>query len=93
MGKIENVKVALTGEQAEALEAAVEAGEYASSSDIVREALTDWQLKRELRREEVRNLRDMWDQGVASGSASDVNFEVLRAEARARLVRERKPVG
>jgi antitoxin ParD1/3/4 len=49
MANIEKVSVALTGEQVSALKAAVEAGEYATTGEIVREAVRDWQLKRELR--------------------------------------------
>jgi hypothetical protein len=44
MANIEKVSVALTGEQVSALKAAVEAGEYATTSEIVREAVRDWQL-------------------------------------------------
>jgi len=48
----------------------VETGEYATTSEIVREAIRDWQFKRELRQEDLSRLRQMWDQGNASGSAS-----------------------
>jgi antitoxin ParD1/3/4 len=48
----------------------VETGEYATTSEIVREAIRDWQFKRELRQEDLSRLRQMWDQGKASGSAS-----------------------
>ena len=51
--------VALTNEQVAALKAAVETGECATTSEIVREALRDWQLKRELRREDIKRLRQM----------------------------------
>ena len=44
MADIQKVSVALTGEQLAALKAAVEAGEYATTSEIVREALRDWRL-------------------------------------------------
>jgi antitoxin ParD1/3/4 len=53
MCDIEKVSVALTREQVAALEAAVEAGEYATTSEIVREALREWQFKRRLRQEDV----------------------------------------
>jgi len=48
------MSVALTSEQVAALKAAVEAGEYATTSEIVREAIRDWRLKRELRQEAIR---------------------------------------
>ncbi len=66
---IQKVSVALTGEQLAALKAAVEAGEYATTSEIVREALRDWRYKRELRQEDVKRLRRPWDEGKAKRPA------------------------
>jgi antitoxin ParD1/3/4 len=85
MANIEKVSVALTGEQVSALKAAVEAGEYATTSEIVREAVRDWQLKRELRQEDIKRLRQMWDAGIASGSAGELEMKKLRREVRERL--------
>jgi antitoxin ParD1/3/4 len=85
MGSVENLSVALTNEQVSALKAAVEAGEYATTSEIVREAVRDWQLKRQLRQEDIKRLRQMWDVGVASGSAGQLDMKKLREEARERL--------
>jgi antitoxin ParD1/3/4 len=85
MPDIQKVSVALTGEQLAALKAAVETGEYATTSEIVREAIRDWQFKRELRQEDVKRLRQLWDEGKASGPAAPLDFDALRREARARL--------
>ena len=88
-GPYRKVSVALTGEQV----AAVEAGEYATTSEIVREAVRDWQLKRELRQEDIKRLRQMWDAGIASGSAGDLDIKKLRREARERLKGATKATG
>ena len=93
MANIEKVSVALTGEQVSALKAAVEAGEYATTSEIVREAVRDWQLKRELRQEDIKRLRQMWDAGIASGSAGELDMKKLRREARERLKGATKAAG
>lgn len=93
MAGIEKISVALTAEQVAALRAAVDAGEYATTSEIVREAVRDWQLKRELRKEDINRLRELWDQGLAGGSAGHVNMRDLRDEARARLKRTTRVVG
>jgi antitoxin ParD1/3/4 len=85
MPDIHKVSIALTGEQVATLKAAVVAGEYASTSEIVREALRDWQLKHEQRREELIRLRRLWDEGKASGPPRPVDFAGLRQEARRRL--------
>jgi antitoxin ParD1/3/4 len=93
LASVEKVSVALTSEQISALKAAVDAGEYATTSEIVREAVRDWQLKRELRQEDIKRLRQMWDEGVASGSAGKVNMEKLRKDARKRLEGTKKASG
>jgi antitoxin ParD1/3/4 len=82
MPDVQKISVALTGEQVGALKAAVDAGEYATTSEIVREAIRDWQFKRELRQEDLRRLRQRWDQGKASGVASPRDLDHLRQEAR-----------
>ncbi|BAT60932.1 hypothetical protein GJW-30_1_03482 [Variibacter gotjawalensis] len=85
MANVSKVSVALTGEQLSAMKAAVDRGEYATTSEIVREALRDWQLKRQLQQDEVDHLRRLWDAGVASGSAGKVDFAEVRAAVRAKL--------
>ena len=85
MPAVQKVSIALTGEQVGALKAAVETGEYATTSEIVREAIRDWQFKRELRQQDLKRLRELWDQGKRSGSATPVDFDAARSEARLRL--------
>jgi antitoxin ParD1/3/4 len=84
MSNIEKISVALTAEQVAALRAAVSTGEYATTSEIVREALREWQLKRELRQEEVKRLRQLWDGGIASGPGKLRNIDQVKKEARRR---------
>ncbi len=85
MPDVQKISIALTGEQVFALKSAVESGEYATTSEIVREAIRDWQFKRELRQEDVKRLRQMWKEGKASGKAVPLDFSKLRQEARERL--------
>jgi antitoxin ParD1/3/4 len=82
---IQKVSVALTGEQLAALKAAVDGGEYSTTSEIVREAIRDWQFKRELRQKDIERLRRLWDEGKASGPAEPFDIERTIAAARARL--------
>ena len=86
---VQKVSVALTGEQVSALKAAVNAGEYATTSEIVREALRDWQLKRELRQEDIARLRQLWDEGKASGTARRLDFGKVKREGKKRAARAR----
>jgi antitoxin ParD1/3/4 len=90
MPNIEKVSIALTGEQIAALRAVVNSGEYATTSEVVREAIRDWQLKRELQQGDLRHLRQLWDKGIASGSAGELDMTALRRDARARLEAARK---
>ena len=85
MPNIQKVSVALTGEQVTAIKAAVETGEYATTSEIIREAIRDWQFKRELRQEDLKHLRQLWDEGKASGPPQPFDVERTLAAAKARL--------
>jgi antitoxin ParD1/3/4 len=85
MPEVQKISIALTAEQIGALKAAIETGEYATTSEIVREAIRDWLFKRELRQEDVRRLRELWDQGKTSGTSTPANFDVAHREARRRL--------
>jgi antitoxin ParD1/3/4 len=90
MPEVQKVSIALTGEQVGALKAAVDTGEYATTSEIVREAIRDWQFKRELRQEDIRQLRQLWDEGKASGPARKVDFDKVKREGRKRLAKAKE---
>jgi putative addiction module CopG family antidote len=49
MAAIERLTITLPAEMAELVKGAVNDGDYASSSEVIREALRDWKMKRELR--------------------------------------------
>ena len=87
MPDILKISVALTGEQVATLKAAVDSGEYATTSEAVREALREWQLKRQLQREDIRRLRQLWDEGKASGPVRPFDSKRTLAAARLRLKR------
>jgi len=85
MPEVQKISIALTSEQIVALKTAVDTGQYATTSEIVREALRDWQFKWELRQEDLRRLRQLWDEGKASGPAAFVDFDNARREALRRV--------
>jgi antitoxin ParD1/3/4 len=91
MPEVQKVSIALTNEQLNALKAAVDSGEYATTSEVIREAVRDWQFKRELRREDILHLRKLWDEGKASGPPLKVDFGKVKREARKRLVKTGEP--
>jgi antitoxin ParD1/3/4 len=85
MSNVEKVSVALTIQQTELLREAVDSGEYATASEVVREAMRAWQEKWEARRADMRRLRDLWDEGKASGKPEPLDFDAFRQEARRAL--------
>jgi len=79
MSTIERMTVTLTAEMADAVRQAVQAGEYASGSEIVREALRDWTHNRALREQELIELRTRVQEGltdIEAGRAHD--FDAAR---------------
>jgi antitoxin ParD1/3/4 len=85
MPDIQKISIALTAEQVNALRIAVETGEYATTSEIVREALREWQWKRELRGEDIKRLRALWREGKDSGKATTLDLSRTRDQARQKL--------
>jgi antitoxin ParD1/3/4 len=86
MANVEKVSVALTPEMLAVVREAVASGEYASSSEVVREALREWTRRRALQSEEVEALRRLWHEGLASGPGRFADMAAIKAEARRRLV-------
>ena len=71
MANVEKISVAVTPEMAIMLKEAVGSGAYASSSELMREALREWRERREYRAKASEQLGQLWDIGVASGEAVD----------------------
>jgi antitoxin ParD1/3/4 len=65
MAAIERLTITLPSEMAASVESAVEHGEYASSSEVIREVLRDWTMKRTLQVEALAALRADIDKGLA----------------------------
>lgn len=80
MANIEKLSVSLTTQQVQGMRDAVESGEYATTSEIVREAVRDWQGKRETVR-----LQQLWAEGKASGKPESLDMGEVRKTARQRL--------
>lgn len=71
MSNVQKVSVALTPEIIAMLKAAVETGEYTSTSEVVRDALRIWKSRRMARETDVEELRRLWKEGVASGDSAE----------------------
>lgn len=72
---VAKVSISLTDDQAQLVDDAVASGDYASSSEVIREALREWKTK--------RLIGQLWDEGVTSGRAApDENFTAIKKRAR-----------
>lgn len=93
MANIERMTVVFPEPTAAQIRAAVEAGEYASTSEAVRDAVRLWFGRRQLRENELNHLRQAWDAGKARGTHGPVDFDALRREARHRLTAAKEDAG
>jgi antitoxin ParD1/3/4 len=72
MTQIERMTVALPVEMATDIREAVESGDYASSSEVFRDAIRDWRHKRHLQRQEVAYIMLGVQQGIADLKAGRI---------------------
>lgn len=82
MANVEKVSVALTPELAATMRQVVEAGEYASASEVMREALREWKQRRMQREQAMAELGRLWDIGLASGEPVDGDEAFARIRAK-----------
>lgn len=81
MPAVERMTITMPSEMAEVLRKTVAGGEYASTSEVVREALRDWTRSRDAERRDLEALRDALKVGLESGPGipADQVFAELRA--------------
>ena len=90
---IERLTVTMPADMAALIKDAVAGGGYASSSEVIREAMRDWKIKRALQLQEFANLQADLDTGLsdlAAGRTKD--FDIKRIVRRGRkLLASRSP--
>jgi len=82
MANVEKLSIAVTPDMAAELRAAVEGGDYGSVSEVVRDALRDWRLRRKIETMETEELRRMVQEGIDSGPGLDAEDVFGRLRAR-----------
>lgn len=89
MATVEKMTIALTAEMAGTIRAAVDAGEYASTSEAVREAVREWKERRDLLGYTIKELRGLAREGIESATSRRTMTEV-KVEARRRFEASRQ---
>ncbi len=82
---MKRMTVTLTAEMGQAVKGAIATGDYASNSEIVREALRDWQHKRELQAINLYALRSDVQAGlddIEAGRVQDFDAERIIQKGR-----------
>jgi antitoxin ParD1/3/4 len=77
MPNVEKISIALPPEMLAVVRQAVDTGEYASSSEVVRDALRDWTQKRSLRHQGIDELSQVWRQAMEDKTPGVPVNEVL----------------
>ena len=77
----EKMSITLTPELVAMINEAVATGNYASTSEVIREALRDWRTKQMVRQQQLQEIRRLWDEGIQSGPGRFSDIEELIQEA------------
>jgi antitoxin ParD1/3/4 len=90
MASAEKISIALTQELAADIRKAVASGEYASTSEGIRDALRAWKQHRRSHTAVLEELQRLWSDGVLSGESMSLDSETIKRRGRERLA-ERSP--
>jgi len=85
---LERVTVTMPTEMTAIIRQAVDDGEYASTSEVVREALREWKTRRQFMQGELATLKADIDQGladIAAGRVRTFDAERIIAQGKQRL--------
>lgn len=82
MTTVEKISVALPPDMVALVRDAVESGEYASASEVIREALRAWKFRRKVEALEIDELRELIREGAESGPGTDADLLFARLRAK-----------
>lgn len=85
-----SMNVSLTEELSEFVKSRVASGRYTSASEVVREALRLMERHEQAEAAKLQWLQQAYREGAASGDVGELDFAVLKAEARATLSKKAK---
>jgi antitoxin ParD1/3/4 len=90
MANVEKISIALPADMASLVRSAVETGDYASSSEVIREALREWKARRAARTDAIGEIRRLWEEGISSGPSKELDMAEIKKRGRQRLQSGRK---
>lgn len=93
MATIEKISVALPTDMLELVRQAVKSGDYATTSEVIREALREWKGRRETREESLAEIRRLVREGLDSGGRHPPETEAIKREGRRLLEQARQTKG
>jgi antitoxin ParD1/3/4 len=87
---VEKISIALPADMVSTLRDAVASGGYASTSEVIREALREWKARRSGQANTVAEIRGAWETGLSSGTSTELDIPSIKKRSRARMERPRK---
>ncbi len=85
MSTIERMTITMPADMAAVVKAAVDTGDYASTSEVIRDALREWKTRRAIQLQELAALKSDIDKGLADVAAGRVeDFDAKKIVARGR---------
>jgi len=95
MSTIERMTITIPADMVAVLKEAVATGDYATTSEVVRDALREWKLRRAIQLQEITTPKADIDQGLADVAAGRVeDFDTQKIIERGRkLLASRSPSG
>lgn len=85
MPKVQKISISLPQEMSNLINDAIDSGDYASTSEVIRDALRGWKQKRLQEYQQIQEIRQLWQEGVESGLGIRKNLAEIKAEARQRM--------
>jgi len=93
MDTLERMTITVTPEMAKGIREAIKSGYYASTSELIRDALRDWKLKRELQSRELLALREELERGqddIDAGRVHDFDTKRIVEKGEEKLAARKK---
>jgi antitoxin ParD1/3/4 len=82
MTRADKITVALSEDTIDAVRDAVASGDYASTGEVIRDAMRDWKQKRRLAQVQLDELRRLIQEGADSGPGVDADLVFAHLNAK-----------